>query len=62
MSEIALRTELLIQIYQLVEETSANRVDRAQLESLATEFGSKSKSIRVLLKEKFRELRQTLDI
>lgn len=31
-SEITLRTELLMQIFQLVQETSENRIDQAQVQ------------------------------
>ena len=61
-NEITLRTELLIQIYQLVQETSENRIDQAQVSAMATEFQQKAAELRRTLKDKFNELKTILKI
>lgn len=61
-NEITLRTELLIQIYQLVQETSENRIDQAQVSAMAAEFQQKAADLRRTLKDKFNELKTILKI
>jgi len=58
--EITVRTELLMQIYELIEETSSNRVDQRQVEVMENEFDKKSSSLQNSLREKFQELRAAL--
>lgn len=60
--ELAVRTELLIQMYQIVDDISQNRVDQAQVNQMNTEFRQKSNELRSNLKEKFNELKMILKI
>jgi len=60
--EITLRTELLMQIYQLVTETSENRVDQNQVQLMANDFATKSNELKRQLKDKFTELKMILKI
>ena len=60
--EITLRTELLMQIYQLVTETSENRVDQNQVQAMANDFANKSSELKRQLKDKFTELKMILKI
>ena len=61
-SEITLRTELLMQIYQLVQETSENRIDQNQVSIMANDFQAKSAEMKRTLKDKFTELKMILKI
>lgn len=61
-SEITLRTELLMQIYQLVQETSENRIDQNQVQLMANDFQAKSSEMKRSLKDKFTELKMILKI
>lgn len=60
--ELAVRTELLIQMYQIVDDISQNRVDQAHVNQMNTEFRQKSNELRSNLKEKFNELKMILKI
>lgn len=61
-TEITLRTDLLIEMYQLVHETASNRVEPAQLQAMQAEFNSKSVSMKTVLAEKFKEIRQIINM
>ena len=60
--ELSIRTELLIQMYQIVDEISADRVDQVQVNQMASEFRHKSNELKNTLKEKFNELKTILKI
>ena len=61
-SEITLRTELLIDIYQLVQDSSENRIDQVKVEEMAAKFTAKTQQMKTQLKEKFIELKTILKI
>mmetsp|Transcript_17054 Transcript_17054/g.22975 ORF Transcript_17054/g.22975 Transcript_17054/m.22975 type:complete len:87 (+) Transcript_17054:521-781(+) len=61
-NELTVRTELLIQMYQIVDDISQNRVDQATVSKLNSDFRSKSNELRNNLKEKFAELKTLLKI
>ena len=61
-NEITLRTELLMQIYALVQETSENRIDQNQVSIMANDFQAKSTELKRMLKDKFTELKMILKI
>ncbi len=56
--EITSRTELLMTMYQIVEDLGQNKIDQLQVEKLAKEFETKRNQLNINLKEKFKELRQ----
>ena len=56
--EITSRTELLMTMYQIVEDLGQNKIDQVQVEKLAKEFETKRNQLNINLKEKFKELRQ----
>ena len=60
--ELSVRTELLIQMYQIVDEISRDRVDQVQVNQMAAEFRHKSNELKNHLKEKFNELKTILKI
>jgi len=41
-TEISTRTELLITMYQIIEESAKNRIDQKQVDFLNAEFKEKS--------------------
>ena len=61
-NELTIRTELLIQMYQIVDDISANRIDQQTVGQMASEFRSKSNELKHSLKEKFNELKTLLKI
>jgi hypothetical protein len=61
-NELTIRTELLIQMYQIVDDISENRIDQVQVGKMASEFRYKSNELRNSLKEKFNELKIMLKI
>ena len=61
-SEITVRTELLMQLYELIEETSSNRVDQRQVEIMESDFKGKREVLTKQLKQRFAELRAALDM
>ena len=62
MNEITLRTELLIQLYQLVQESSQNRIIQSEVHEIAEIFNKKKLEMRKHLKDKFNELKTILKI
>ncbi len=62
MTEISTRTELLITIYQIIEESSKNRIDQKQVDRLYQEFREKSVRLKENLQTRFNELRTALNI
>ena len=61
-NELTIRTELLIQMYQIVDDISKDRVDQVQVRQMESEFRHKSNELRNNLKEKFNELKTILKI
>ena len=61
-NELTIRTELLIQMYQIVDDISQNRIDQVQVSQMASEFRHKSNELRNTLKEKFNQLKTILKI
>ena len=61
-SELTIRTELLIQMYQIIDDISQNRIDQVQVSQMASEFRHKSNELRTNLKEKFNHLKTILKI
>ena len=61
-NELTIRTELLIQMYQIVDDISQNRVDQNVVSKMASEFRAKSNELKQNLKEKFNELKTLLKI
>ena len=61
-NELTIRTELLIQMYQIVDDISQNRVDQNTVTKMNTEFRMKSNELKNNLKEKFSELKTMLKI
>ena len=45
-NELTARTELLIQMYQIVDDMQENRVDQATVSKMNVEFKSKSAELR----------------
>ena len=61
-NELTIRTELLIQMYQIVDDISKDRVDQVVVTQMAADFKKKSAELRGSLKEKFNELKTILKI
>ena len=61
-NELTIRTELLIQMYQIVDDISQNRVDQNVVTRMNSEFRQKSNELKNNLKEKFSELKTMLKI
>ena len=45
MAEITSRTELLMTMYEIVEDLGRNRIDQRQVEKLAREFHAKKEKL-----------------
>jgi hypothetical protein len=61
-TEISTRTELLITMYQIIEESAKNRIDQREVDRLQKEFKEKSVKLKRNLQERFFELRTALKI
>ena len=61
-NELTVRTELLIQMYQIVDDMNEHRVDQASVSKMNEEFKRKSHELRSSVKEKFAELKTLLKI
>ena len=62
LSEIQLRTECLIEMYDLIEQNQLGKVDQAQVEILLHRFRAKSNELKSLVSNKFKELKASLKI
>lgn len=60
LDEINLRTECLMEMYQIVDQTAANKPDENQVNAIQIQFRKKSKDLKNMLKEKFKEMRNIL--
>lgn len=56
-NELTVRTELLIEMYKIVEEITENRIDPMKLTKMAADFKTRSTDLRKLLKERFKEMK-----
>ena len=61
-NELTLRTELLINMYQIVDEISQNRIEQVTVSRMASDFKQKSSELRNMVKDKFNELKTLLKI
>ena len=62
MTEISTRTEILITMYQIIEESAKNRIDQRQVNTIESEFKERQVRLRENLRERFEELRTALKI
>ena len=61
-AEITERTELLIEMYQIVEQLRCNPIQRSEVEQLSAEYRSKSKRLQALIKDKFSAMEAQLRV
>jgi hypothetical protein len=62
LNEIEVRTECLIEIYDLVESNQTVKFDKDFVEGLHNQFQQKSTSLLQLVKDKFKEIEASLKI
>ena len=62
LNEIQVRTECLMEMYELIEQNQLCKVDSNQVESLLTEFRTKSHELKQMVSTKFKELKASLKI
>lgn len=62
LDEINLRSECLMEMYQIVEQSSADKPDEAQVDQLLANFKTKSNDLRTQMKNKFKEMRAILNV
>lgn len=62
MSEINQRTELLITMYQIVEDLGQNKINQADVEKLDKLFQTKSEKLKKDLKSKFSDISTQLGV
>ncbi len=62
LNEIQIRTECLIEMYELVEQNQLGKVDQAEVEALYHRFKNKSSELRTLVSNRFKELKASLKI
>lgn len=60
--EITYRTEILMTMYQIVDDLGRNKIDQRQVDALAREFKQKQDKMRTQLHDKFQELHMQLKI
>ncbi len=61
-TEIQLRTECLIEMYELVEQNQLGKVDQSEVEALFLRFRNKSMELKTLVQNRFKELKASLKI
>ncbi len=61
-NEIQIRTECLIEMYELVEQNQLGKVDQAEVEALYHRYKNKSGELRTLVQNRFKELKASLKI
>jgi hypothetical protein len=62
MSEITLRTEMVMQMYEMMELSTSNRIEPAQVAKMAHQFQKKANELNKELKDRFREMQVQLKI
>jgi hypothetical protein len=62
LTEIQVRTECLMEMYQMVESNQLTKVDPNQVEMLQAQFRQKSNELKQLVSSKFKELKASLKI
>lgn len=61
-NEIQIRTECLIEMYELVEQNQLGKVDQTEVEALFLRFRNKSMELKTLVQNRFKELKASLKI
>jgi hypothetical protein len=62
LNEIQVRTECLMEMYEMIESNQACKVDQKQVEALQTQFRTKSYELKQMVQTKFKELKASLKI
>lgn len=62
LGEIEVRTECLIEIYDLIESNQAFKTDKQHVENLYKLFHAKSNELRNAVRDKFKEMEASLKI
>ena len=60
--EIEVRTECLMEMYEMIEQNQIGKVDQAQVEVLSLKFRGKSNELKTLVSTRFKELKALLKI
>ena len=61
LDEINIRTECLMEMFQIVEQTAAEKPDQSMVESIGSQFKLKQSDLRSMLAQKFKEARNKLN-
>ena len=62
MNEIKVRTECLIEMYDMVEENQLGKIDQVEVEAMLLRFRNKSMELKSLVSNRFKELKASLKI
>ena len=62
LDEINLRSECLMEMYQIVEASSSDKPDEVQVDQILANFKLKSGDLRTQMKNKFKEMRAILNV
>jgi predicted XRE-type DNA-binding protein len=62
LNEIHIRTECLIEMYELIEQNQLGKVDQAHVEVLLHRFRAKSNELKGLVSNKFKEMKASLKL
>lgn len=62
MQEIQVRTECMLEMYQLIEQNQEGMADPDQVEILCQKFAAKKLELNQLVKDKFKEIKASLKI
>ena len=62
LDEINIRTECLMEMFQIVEQTAAEKPDEAMVNQIQNQFKIKSQDLRNQLKDKFKAMRAKLKV
>jgi hypothetical protein len=62
LKEIQIRTECLIDMYELIEQNQLGKVDKSHVEALLHRFRAQSHDLKTLVSNRFKELKASLKI
>lgn len=62
LNEIQVRTECLMEMYELIETNQLTKVDQSQVERLMQEYRMRSQDLKQMVSQKFKEMKASLKI
>ena len=62
MNEIKVRTECLMEMYDMIYENQLGKIDQVEVEAMLLRFRNKSIELKTLVSNRFKELKASLKI